>query len=552
MEDLVLSAEKTPFEGQSTCTTCRKKRRRCDGFQPRCTLCVRNNERDDGLPCDYTTLGARKGRLELLQEKILRLEAQIRRLQYESRMRGSSAAISHRFLHITALPASISVGSPSPVISFEVPPHVQLLLIGFDPLIGSWWKTNEAPPSGLVNILIESFMEFEHHHTHDPRPPSFYSSLYDPNPQVGLHPALRNTILLLACAYRPGPLTALEPVFLRNATYYLAQSLARADRLLDYIEAYTLLTAYYVHKDRFRQAVHNGGVAMLFAAACGLHTLRPPEWSGKSSLLPPPRSRAEIRRRVRVWWMVYTLNRLGSATMNTHIDMEDEKILTIWDPPSDFRGSEKAPSKSVSSLFIRGSGATSVYDDSANAIRSKCVALVYRATYLGLDAVSAPESDRIFWEKFQTVERAIHEVASSLPSIFEEPRYEAGIAHVKSNKKTNYYTSCPHLLACDAMVSLHFKRACAGNATSLNACIDASRKVMLAIRQTLKQNMCISASAYDIVAWTRVFRVFATEYDRLIAAGDVDKAQVVISELKVLSKALKQRAATSKVQYLQT
>ncbi|KDQ10787.1 hypothetical protein BOTBODRAFT_473616 [Botryobasidium botryosum FD-172 SS1] len=305
--------------------------------------------------------------------------------------------------------------------------------------------------------------------------------------------------------------------------YYLAQSLARADRLLDYIEAYTLLTAYYVHKDRFHQATHNGGVAMLFAAACGLHTLRPPEWSGKSSLLPPPRSRTEIRRRVRVWWMVYTLNRFGSATMNTHIDMEDEEILTIWDPPSDSRAPERAPPRSVCSLFIRNSGATSVYDDSANAIRSKCVALVYQAINIGHEAVSAPESNHVFWEQFQTIEQAIHE----------------------PNEETNHYTSFPHLLVRDAVISLHFKRACAGNATSLDSCLDASREAMLVIRQTLKQNMCISAFAYTVVAWARIFRVFATEYERLIAVGDDEKAQLIIPELKVLSKALRQRAATS-------
>ncbi|KDQ12579.1 hypothetical protein BOTBODRAFT_412506 [Botryobasidium botryosum FD-172 SS1] len=389
MEDWVLSAKKTRAERESACTTCRKKRRRCDGLQPRCTPCALNDERNDELSCDYTTLKARQGRLELLQEKVLRLEAQIGRLQYELRMRSGGASTSYRLLRITTLPASSSVNAPNPVISFGVPPQAQLLLVGFDPLIGSWWKTNEAPPSGLVNILVESFVEFEHHHTYDPRPPHFYSSLYDPNPQAGLHPALRNIIFLLACAYRPGPLTALEPVFLRNTMHDLTQSLAQADRLLDYIEAYTLLTVYYVHKDRLHQAVHNGGVAMMFAAACDLHTLRPPKWSGKpTSLLPPPHSRAEIRRRVRVWWMVYTMNRLGSAVTNAQIDMEDEKILTIWDPPPDSRGYERAPPRSVSSLFIRDSGATSVYDDSANAIRSKCVALAHRAIHLGLGAVS--------------------------------------------------------------------------------------------------------------------------------------------------------------------
>ncbi|KDQ12578.1 hypothetical protein BOTBODRAFT_412516 [Botryobasidium botryosum FD-172 SS1] len=131
--------------------------------------------------------------------------------------------------------------------------------------------------------------------------------------------------------------------------------------------------------------------------------------------------------------------------------------------------------------------------------------------------------------------------------MFEEPRYEAGTPppHVRSAKRTNHYTSFPHLLVCDAILSLHFKRARAGNATSLGTCLDASRKAMPVVQQILRQDMCDSAFAYSAVAWAHMFRVFATEYQRLVALGDDEKAQLVIPELKVLSKALGQRTAAS-------
>ena len=72
---------------------------------------------------------------------------------------------------------------------------------------------------------------------------------------------------------------------------------------------------------------------MLFATACGLHAMRPPSWRPKksTSILPPPETDAEARRRFRVWWMVFATNRLGAAAEGTPIDFPDEDIETAWD-----------------------------------------------------------------------------------------------------------------------------------------------------------------------------------------------------------------------------
>jgi len=214
----------------------------------------------------------------------------------------------------------------------------------------------------------------------------------------------------------------------------------------------------------------------MFAAACGLHALSPSKWSTSKppSLLPLPRSRAEIQRRSRVWWTIFTLNRLGSAATNVDSDFDDEKIETTWDLPPESGDLEDAHSRTIS-LFVRDSRATYVYDDTANVIRSKCAALVECAARIGFVAVLTPESDRAFWNQFQTIDQAIQRVTNSLPSIFEEPRYDAGAPHVVSNARmTNQYTIVPHALVCDAVISLHGQLARAGNVVSRDACLRAS------------------------------------------------------------------------------
>lgn len=70
---------------------------------------------------------------------------------------------------------------------------------------------------------------------------------------------------------------------------------------------------------------------MLFAVACGLHAMRPPLWHPENSLLAPPQTEAELRRRIRVWWMTFVVNRLVSVSDGARGDFSDEDIETIWE-----------------------------------------------------------------------------------------------------------------------------------------------------------------------------------------------------------------------------
>ncbi|KDQ21869.1 hypothetical protein BOTBODRAFT_26276 [Botryobasidium botryosum FD-172 SS1] len=542
-------SKKQRIKKGTACTACRAKKRRCNAAKPMCSLCVRDGETE----CVYVVMTTRP-RTQILQQKIEDLETQVATL-----VRSNIAAVdagghggsnSTRFPRVATLPAHKLAATPLPypsTSSASVFPqrHVQAVSAGdIDPLIGSWWNTNDYPPSGLVTILTRLFVEQEHQQSHDPRPAEFYASLHDPNPEAGIHPALRNVIFLVACGYYPGPLTLLEPVFLRRATFHLTQSLANADRLLDYVEAYALLAIYHIYKGRYFQGSRNAAAAIMFAVACGLHAISPPEWYPKNvpSLLPPPDSRTEIRRRVRVWWMIFTLNRLGSSATNVDGDVEDEKIETSWDLPPGSESDNETYSGTVASLFARDSKDTYVFNDTANVIRSKCAALVERSLRLGFIAPLTPESEKVFWEKFEIMDQAIRQVTASLPSIFEEPRYEPDAPHIESRTKlANKYTIVPHFLVCDAALSLHAKLARAGNTNSRNTCLEVARKALPIIRQLLEQNMGCSIFSYLVVTWSRIFQVLAVEYNRLLAAGDNAGARLIIPDLQILSKAIGER-----------
>ncbi|KDQ21871.1 hypothetical protein BOTBODRAFT_215701 [Botryobasidium botryosum FD-172 SS1] len=542
-------SKKKRIQKGTACTACHSKKRRCDAKRPTCSTCIRDGEPE----CVYTELKL-KPRILLLEEKVHDLQAQVDLLQSTALTRSESTQ--PHPLRVTALPmppgarqhgstpfpnSVLQAGSGRASQQLRVQSHDHV-----NPPLGSWWSTGDPPPSGLITMFTRIFAEQEHQHTHDPRSSEFYASLHDPDPATGPHPALRNVIFLLACVHDRARLSHLEPVFLRRTMYHLNHSLATVDRLSDFIEAYTLLGLYHIYKGRYFQGVRNAATTILIAAACGLHVLRPPNWHSDNTpcILPPPHSRAEILSRLRVWWMIFTLNRLGSAANDIPNDFGDDRIESIWELPPESSEYDEASLTTVSSLYIPNSPATYVYNDTANTLRSKCAALVERAAHIGFVAPSQPAENTAYWDTFWAIERAIQQVAASLPSMFDEPHFQPGPTRVKVSRgrgKANPFSVVPHTLICDAAIFLHTKLARTGVVASRDACLDAAHRIMRVVRQIIQQNMR-AVSSYLPVIWARVFREFGREFDRLKDAGELEKARMeILPELKTLARAIRDR-----------
>ncbi|KDQ07237.1 hypothetical protein BOTBODRAFT_612974 [Botryobasidium botryosum FD-172 SS1] len=251
--------------------------------------------------------------------------------------------------------------------------------------------------------------------------------------------------------------------------------------------------------------------------------------------------RTELQRRIRVWWMVFTTNRLLSSATNMNGDIEDERIETVWDimmPPES--SDLKTYHSTVSSLFIPDSGDTWVHTDTANVIRSKCIATIGRAARFGLLAVS---NDQTFWDELETVDQAIRQIAASLPSVFEESCHRAEAAQAETQSTdAGRFTVEHHLFICDAAIRLHSRLGCAGNDTSRRVCLEACQKAMPAVRRLVERDLASSVAGYLALTWFRMFREFALQYDQLRAIGAHQDADLLVLDLKVLSLALRKRA----------
>ncbi|KDQ21566.1 hypothetical protein BOTBODRAFT_207317 [Botryobasidium botryosum FD-172 SS1] len=159
------------------------------------------------------------------------------------------------------------------------------------------------------------------------------------------------------------------------------------------------------------------------------------------------------------------------------------------------------------------------------------------------DLFKVSENDRLFWDEFETMNQVIQQVTASLPSVYEESRFEAEAAHVRSRtKEIDHYNATYHFLMCDATICLHSRRARAGNYTSRDACIAASWRMMPVLRQILGQAMSSFDFSYMVVIFTHMFREFGTEHSRLLAMGEFEGARIIVPELTVLSVALRRHA----------
>ena len=98
---------------------------------------------------------------------------------------------------------------------------------------------------------VSTFLRHEAIFAYDLKSHDFFKTLHGPDAPGTPHPALRNAIFLVGCHFCGEPVASiLEPVFLKRTRESLHHSLANVDRLVDFIEASTLLSGYQYLKGR--------------------------------------------------------------------------------------------------------------------------------------------------------------------------------------------------------------------------------------------------------------------------------------------------------------
>ncbi|KDQ12158.1 hypothetical protein BOTBODRAFT_57007 [Botryobasidium botryosum FD-172 SS1] len=564
----------------TACVTCRAKKLRCDGTKPTCNTCLRNREPE----CTYNAWNFRPPTL-LLQDRIEELESQIHLIEEAQKtpveMEASSGGLSRdgvqslrssregrgNMAGVQLLgasdPGSISLssyfanlsshaardmpsmfsGTPTP---FGMVGTTQLLV---PPLSGSWWTTGEAPPASLADCLIESYRQNEHQFTYDFSPPEFFVALRNPDTSAGAHPALRNVVYLLGCFFHGGTLAALEPVFMRRATESLRHAIAYADRLIDFIEASCMFAVYHFYKLRHIEGHNLAQTAMLFAIACGLHTLKPPSWGQDTPrrLVLPPQTSAEIRRRVRVWWKVFCAERGTSTYMRLPLTLADEHIHTVWDAEA-VEGDLSEDIGSVASLYHSELESTNVTSDSLNSLLCKSQALIERSYRLGTFTGIVYRPGDPQWPEYHATVQAISQVLYTLPSIWDPRGTTEGPTISGSlpgdSRVLNLGIVAPHIFCHDARIGLYKAAALAGDEEASALCLDSARTCIEYLHLLIQAGLTRQMSAGFTMCWVNVLQILCREVRRGRMAQDTMAVAAAEEDIQKLISVAEKMTAT--------
>ncbi|KIO32536.1 hypothetical protein M407DRAFT_105280 [Tulasnella calospora MUT 4182] len=374
---------------------------------------------------------------------------------------------------------------------------------------GKWWEQPE-PPREIRDYLVGVFLQRNedfHFYIDKTR---FLVSL-DSQPPDCPHPSLLNAIYLLGCHFTNQPeWTVHEPMFLSRAREALLASLAHSDRLFDFLMASNLVAYYLYRTGRFLEGHHQTAGASRFAVSCGLHQIVSPvlednqpessrsirasaPWSVSDmsvrrpgSMLTPPRNGLELGQRIIVFWQTYLLDKLGSAVTSLPGSLPDEadpltEILTAW--PRTLEEYELGDVRSDETATIRNlyqplySATVRRRPETLQGLQCQVTALHERALRLSPSyADKSPAARTQFWQKFTTVQEAIHNFMTTLPGLQNTGLY-GEIPPSSPMAPINSVIFVTHTLAQLSIIQLHNSLA-TDLPTSYETCLTAAREIL--------------------------------------------------------------------------
>ncbi|KAF7441162.1 hypothetical protein PC9H_001511 [Pleurotus ostreatus] len=291
---------------------------------------------------------------------------------------------------------------------------------GFNDLtlaINNLAPSNTIPPQDLPfdvkTSLINAFLAHRHQCWFDgdvTKVLTMSFGCFEPEP---FHPALVNAIYLLGCHFSPSlGLSTWEEAFFKQTISDINAALAVSERLVDIVQASSLISSYLYAKGRNLEAYGHAYAACRLAIGLGLHRLRATDISlavdessstGASSTfiqpredLPsipinPPGDAAEWRERVSAFWQAFSIDRCWSTALGLpvalpHGTTPKDKLITPWLSPTvigggGFSDTTLVPVGRVGSLSM---SITTHFEvrTSTISLRVKSVALYERAHHL--------------------------------------------------------------------------------------------------------------------------------------------------------------------------
>ncbi|KAF9265865.1 hypothetical protein L218DRAFT_897761 [Marasmius fiardii PR-910] len=326
-------------------------------------------------------------------------------------------------------------------LEFTNPFNTGLMNTSFSNLLH--WDPKSPLPDENKQILLDLFYTHRHQCWFDGD-----FSRFDPSKSIHHHlrqvhhqytephPALWNSIYLLACYFARSPfLVELENTFLTRTLHEITVALDNSDRLSDIVQASCLLAVYLFSNSRILEGYCHSFSAARLAVGLGLHQLQHPKNfsvqgasnpsdnsssttsnqlpglitglgpSGASPIpIPPPKNSAELRDRIAAFWQVFMVDRCWSVANGLPVALPDGehhqgRIKTPWPEP---------PDEQTGNLMNNDSNFSGVY---MPLLKAKAAALYERTFRLA----SASNKADAYWAEHNLTLHALQRFSTDLP-----------------------------------------------------------------------------------------------------------------------------------------
>ncbi|KAI0927943.1 hypothetical protein AcW2_004110 [Taiwanofungus camphoratus] len=243
-----------------------------------------------------------------------------------------------------------------------------------------------------------------------------------------------DAIYLLACYFSRSPrFTELEAHFLKRALQGIADGLQCSDRVVNVLQASSLLAVYFFCHGRVLEGYYHSSIAARLAMDLGLHQVRSDDWfplqislsgSSRDGGSPPkasfplsaPSDAIEYAERIAAFCQIFVVDRAWSVTTGLPAALQDgdhprAQIETIWPVPMVEMPMDTGVSNMSSSLddgFPRCS-----FSSSTLTLRAKAVMLFERTSRFS----ASSSYDREHWSEQRSLEMSLAQLSANIPHI---------------------------------------------------------------------------------------------------------------------------------------
>ncbi|KAK0470877.1 hypothetical protein IW261DRAFT_1344795 [Armillaria novae-zelandiae] len=424
-----------PLHWGQACIHCRRRKMRCDGARPICGQCTRGNRSED---CQYRDSQGRT-KMEVLEENISRVEARIRELE-NPQEQGLSVHLSDPY----PVDGSSSNAGMSSFFAFvTLIPSLKMLSTAY---------------------RIDRFLDCASEYGFFMNVSRFRSAALDPSAYYYRPlPALMTTIYLLGIFLSHTPsLTLHEKTFLERALADVSGALSNhhPQKVLQTIQAETLLASYFLASGRFLEGKYHVTAALSLGLSIGLNKIRSDRntSSGPATILPAPQDAIEEGERIDACWIVFILDKCWAVALASEpssmcpSDIVGIQIDTPW--PLEVQDYEHVgfPSSMVCSYtvqkYLKGTPTSGGNEMSTMALHAKASLLWERAT----DLIRNWKSDMTQEESidFYASFAALDGLLENLRSVFPSPNE---VANPTSAKRRTLFVA--HNLTYAAIMQLY-------------------------------------------------------------------------------------------------